>query len=54
MISFSFGIRVVGSDIMKDWFRDLGFRTSKRIGEEAERFDYDEVDDSSVFELFYL
>ena len=21
---------------------------------EAERFDYDEVDDSSVFELFYL
>ena len=45
----------MGLDIVKERFRDLGFRTSERdLVSEAERFKCYEADDSSVFKLFYL
>ena len=55
MISLRFGIKLWGSNIVRDWFRDLGFQMIEReLVRETEWFEGYEVDDSSVFELFYL
>ena len=55
MISLRFGTRFWGSDIVRDRFRDLGFRMNERESiKEIEWFEGYEADDSSVFELFYL
>ena len=45
----------MGSDIVREWFRDLEFRKSERdLVSEAEWFGCYEADDSSVFKIFYL
>ena len=45
----------MGFEIVRERFRDLGFRTSERdLVSGDEWFDCYETDDSSVFKLFYL
>ena len=54
-ILLRFGTRLVGSDILRKQFRDLGFRTRERdLVSEVEWFECYEAHDSSVFKLFYL
>ena len=55
MISLRFGTRFWGSDIVRERFKDLGFRTSERdFVRETEWFEYYEAGESQVFKLFYL
>ena len=55
MILLRFGTRFVGSDIVRDRFRDLGFRKREReLVRKIEWVEGYEADDLSVFKNFYL
>ena len=53
MISLRFETRFVGLDIVRERFRDLGFRMSERdLVRETEWFECYEANDLSVFKNF--